>query len=175
MRAIILRFETIYRWGFWFFGMPILAITVIETLNALGRKLHWPFPMALETVECLMVVCTYWGVAAVAQEGGHVNVILMTRTLAQPAQDFLDGLANLFATAIFGIWAGATSVHAVRSASILEKRIGVYHFPIWPFKILFAVGLVLLTIQLFFNAVKCFAAARGRPIVEVRQEQKALG
>jgi TRAP-type mannitol/chloroaromatic compound transport system permease small subunit len=39
---------------------------------------------------------------------------------------------------------------------------GVYRFPLWPFKTLYATGLVLLTVQLAINTVKHLALARGR-------------
>ena len=56
----------------------------------------------------------------------------------------------------------------------MEVRIGVLRFPIWPFKILFAVGLTMLAIQLFFNGVKFLSAALGHPFIKETKEEKPL-
>jgi len=174
MERLIVNFEKIYARGFLFIGIPIVIITVIESLNAVGRKLLIPFPCAVESVESLMVVCTYLGVSAVAAEGGHVNVILMTRKLPQSVQTFIDGGVNFFATCIFGIWAYAAWVEAFKSLRIWEMRIGVFNFPLYPFKIVFAIGLTMLALQLFLNGIKFITAALGHPIVKITAEEKPL-
>ena len=41
-------------------------------------------------------------------------------------------------------------------------RIGVYRFPLWPFKTLYAVGMTFLTIQLVINLIKYIHLTAGR-------------
>ena len=142
--------------------LPLLAMTVIEFLNAIGRKLFIPFPGTVESVESLLVVSVYFGVALVALEGGHVNVTIVTDRLPPWARHLLDALANVLAALVFGYLAAGAWAEALRSISMLEYRLGVYRFPLWPFKTLFAAGLALLTIQLAINTVKHLALARGR-------------
>ena len=43
---------------------------------------------------------------------------------------------------------------AVYAIKIMEMRMGVYWFPLWPFKVLFAVGMTLFVIQLVINIIK---------------------
>jgi len=137
-------------------------MTMIEFLNAIGRKLFVPFPGTVESVESLLVVSVYFGVALVALEGGHVNVTIGSDRLPPGARHLLDALANVLATVIFGFLAAGAADEAARSIALLEYRLGVYRFPLWPFKTLYATGLVLLTIQLALNTVKHLALARGR-------------
>jgi TRAP-type mannitol/chloroaromatic compound transport system permease small subunit len=66
------------------------------------------------------------------------------------------------AALIFGYLALGAGAEALRSIALLEYRLGVYRFPLWPFKTLFATGLALLTIQLVLNTVKHLALSRGR-------------
>jgi len=68
----------------------------------------------------------------------------------------------VLAALIFGFLAAGAADEASRSIALLEYRLGVYRFPLWPFKTLYATGLVLLTIQLALNTVKHLALARGR-------------
>ena len=142
--------------------LPLLAMTVIEFLNAIGRKLFVPFPGTVESVESLLVVSVYFGVALVALEAGHVNVTIGTDRLPVGGRHLLDAAANLLAAVVFGFLAGGAVAEASRSIALLEFRLGVYRFPLWPFKTLFAAGLVLLTVQLLLNTVKHLVLARGR-------------
>jgi TRAP-type C4-dicarboxylate transport system permease small subunit len=162
MEKLIIRYEaTLEKWGVFLISAPLAVMTVIEVLNAVGRKLSMPFPCALESVESLLVISVYLGVAIVALEGGHVNVTLMTNRLSPSVQSALDALANLLGALTFGFFAVAAWVEGVKSVTILEMRIGMYRFPIWPFKIIFAFGLTLLVVQLAVNVVKYTYNALG--------------
>lgn len=163
MERMIVAYERGYRGiATYLVFLPLLAMTVIEFLNALGRKLFMPFPGTIESVESLLVVSVYFGVALVALEGGHVNVTVLTDRLSPRTRHLLDALANVLAALVFGYLAAGAWAEAVRSIAMLEFRLGVYRFPLWPFKTLFAVGLALLTIQLILNTVKHLALAGGR-------------
>jgi TRAP-type C4-dicarboxylate transport system permease small subunit len=163
MERLIVAYERGYRAiATYLVFLPLLAMTLIEFLNAVGRKLFIPFPGTIESVESLLVVSVYFGVALVALEGGHVNVTVATERLPPGARHGLDAVANLLAALVFGFLAAGAGGEALRSIALLEYRLGVYRFPLWPFKALFALGLALLTIQLLLNTVKHLALARGR-------------
>lgn len=163
MERAIVAYERIYRRvATYLVFVPLLLMTLIEFLNAIGRKLFVPFPTTIESVESLLVVSVYFGVALVALEGGHVNVTLATDRLPLRARHALDALVNVLAAAVFGYLAAGAWAEAARSIALLEFRLGVYRFPLWPFKTLFATGLALLTIQLLLNTVKHLALASGR-------------
>jgi TRAP-type C4-dicarboxylate transport system permease small subunit len=163
MERLIVAYERGYRAvATYLVFVPLLAMTVIEFLNAIGRKLFIPFPGTVESVESLLVVSVYFGVALVALEGGHVNVTIGTDRLRPAARHLLDAAGNLLAALVFGFLAAGAWAEAVRSIAMLEFRLGVYRFPLWPFKTLFATGLALLTIQLVLNTVKHLALAGGR-------------
>src|SRR5215213_3487990 len=149
MERAMLAYERVYRRvATYLVFLPLLAMTVVEFLNAIGRKLFVPFPGTIESVESLLVVSVYFGVALVALEGGHVNVTLGTDRLPPGARHLLDALGNVLAAAIFGFLAAGAAAEAARSIGLWEYRLGVYRFPLWPFKTLFATGLILLTVQL---------------------------
>jgi TRAP-type C4-dicarboxylate transport system permease small subunit len=98
----------------------------------------------------------------VALEGGHVNVTIMTRKLPVWAQHLLDVLANLLASLAFGYLMIGAWAEAIKAISILEMRIGVYRFPLWPFKTLYAVGMTFLVLQLVINTIKYIYLTAGR-------------
>ena len=141
MEGAIVTYERVYRRvATYLVFLPLLAMTLIEFLNAVGRKLFVPFPGTIESVESLLVVSVYFGVALVALEGGHVNVTIGSDRLPPGGRHLLDALANLLAALVFGLLAGGAAAEAARSIALLEFRLGVYRFPLWPFKTLFAAG-----------------------------------
>jgi len=163
MEEMIMAYERQFKKiGTYIIFSPLVVMAIIECLNAIGRKLFIPFPCSIEAVESLLIISVYFGVSIVALEGGHVNVTLMTRKFPVWAQHLLDTIANLLATLAFGFVMTGAWAEAIKAISIWEMRIGVYRFPLWPFKILYAVGLTFLTIQLVINTIKFFYLTSGR-------------
>ena len=104
MEKLIMIFEDrLRKWGAYIIGIPIFLMAIIETLNAFGRKLWIPFPCAVETVESLLVITTYFGASIVAIERGHVNVDLVTRKLPRPVQNYVAIFADVVGAAVFGL------------------------------------------------------------------------
>jgi TRAP-type C4-dicarboxylate transport system permease small subunit len=137
-------------------------MAIIETLNTIGRKIYVPFPCAVEAVESLLVISVYFGVSAVAMEGGHINVVMLTEKLSKPIQRWLDAICNFIGAIIFGFLGYAAWLGAIKALSIMEVRIGVYRFHVWPFRIFFAIGLTMLSIQLIINVIKHINTAIGK-------------
>jgi TRAP-type C4-dicarboxylate transport system permease small subunit len=163
MEKIIVAYETKFKSiGTYIIFSPLIVMTIIECLNAVGRKLFIPFPCTVEAVESLLVISVYFGVSIVALEGGHVNVTIMTRKFPVWVQHLLDAIANLLGTLVFGYLMTGAWAEAIRAITVLEIRMGVYRFPLWPFKTLYAVGLTFLTLQLAINTIKHLYLASGR-------------
>jgi TRAP-type C4-dicarboxylate transport system permease small subunit len=155
MEKMIINYEKwILKWSIPVIIFPVLIMAVIETLNVLGRKLFIPFPCALEAVESLLVISVYFGMSFVAMAGGHVNITMATEKLSLAKQKFLDALANFLGLLVFGF---------LMCGAWVEMRIGVYRFPIWPFRLFFAIGLTMFVIQLAINMIKLTHAALGHP------------
>lgn len=155
MRQIIERYESWYRRVIpMLIAAPLILMTAIIFFNAIGRKLGMPFPLTVESVEALIVVSVYFGVALVALENGHVNVTFATARLSQRTRHMLDAAAHFIAFAAFVYLTVAAWVIAYDSIQILEYRLAVARFPLWPFKTMFAIGFTFMSIQLFFNGYK---------------------
>jgi TRAP-type C4-dicarboxylate transport system permease small subunit len=164
MEKIIMYYEKwMLKWAVPVIIFPVLTMAVIETLNVIGRKLLIPVPCALEAVESLLVVSVYFAMSFVAMAGGHVNITIATEKLSPSTQKFLDAGANLLGMVVFGFLTCGAWVEFVKALRIMEMRIGVYRFPIWPFRFFFAIGLTMLVIQLAINVIRLTYAAFGHP------------
>ena len=155
MKDLIETYERIYRRFIpAVIAVPLAIMTIIVFFNAIGRKIGTPFPLTVEAVEALIVVSVYFGVALVALEKGHVNVTFATEKLSPTVNRLIDGLGHLVAFATFAYLSVSAWFIAIESIRIMEYRLAVARFPLWPFKTLFALGLTFMSIQLFFNAYK---------------------
>ncbi len=163
MEKMIEAYEAFYkRFIPYLIAIPLVIMTVVIFINVIGRKLSMPFPVTVELVEALLGVSVYFGVALVALEGGHVNVTFATDKLPRRTQFFVEGMGNLLAAVAFIYLSLSAWSIAQASIQVLEYRLAVLRFPLWPFKSLFAFGLTLLAVQLVFNAIKAFFLASGR-------------
>jgi TRAP-type C4-dicarboxylate transport system permease small subunit len=135
-------------------GLSMAIIMTIECLNAFGRKLLIPLPCCLEAAESLLIVIVFLGIGYVAFAEEHTQVTILTKRLRPSVRRFLDSAAYGFGAIIFGILACGAWPMAVASTLRLEIRIGVFHFPIWIFRLFFAVGLSLMSLQCVINALK---------------------
>lgn len=136
-------------------GVSISIILLIEVVNALGRKVGMPFPCTLEMAESLMISCIFMATSAVASAEDHTFVTVITRKLPGSTRRSLDAFANFLGAIVIAILAVGAWDIALSSVAELEMRIGVYRFPIYPFKIIFAIGLSLLSLQFLVNVLRC--------------------
>lgn len=161
MKKILGIIDHLSMYGVAIAGFSLVLMLVVEFLNVLGRELYVPLPCALEASESLLVVCIYLGVAYVNLHWQHTNVTILTMRFSFRAQKYLDSFAYLFGVVIYSILTVGAWKIAIAQTGQLEMRIGVFRFPIWPFRILFAAGLTLLVLQSLSNAIKCLSQAHA--------------
>ena len=162
MEKLIMIYEDrLKRWGVYIISMPLFLMAIIEALNAVGRKLHIPFPCAIEAVESLLVITVYFGASIVALERGHIKVDLLTRHFPSSIQNYLSILAHILGAIGFGFLTWGAWGAAINAVKIMEVRMGEYDFPMWPFKLLFAFGMTLFIVQLIINIIKLIHISMG--------------
>ncbi len=148
----------------WMVSLSALSIVLImadEVVNALGRKIGEPLPCALELAVSLMISCIFLAVPRVASLEEHTFVTMTTRMLPRPVKRGMECFGFLLGMVVFGIISvGAWSI-AYDSVLKWEMQIGVFRFPIWPFRIIFATGLSLLSIQLLANVIRAIMQIIG--------------
>jgi TRAP-type C4-dicarboxylate transport system permease small subunit len=140
-------------------AVSMVIVMIAQFINAFGRKLYMPFPCTLELAESLMIVIVFLGIGYVALAEEHTQVTIVTRRMRPSVKRYLDAAAYLFATVIFGILAYGAWPIAWWSAFSQEIRIGVYDFPVWLFRIFFALGLSMMTLRCLSNTIKFFRQA----------------
>lgn len=155
IKTAIACIDRLSLWAIVIAAASLVIIMLIEVLNALGRKFAIPFPCTLEAAESLMICCIFLAAPRVASLDDHTYVTLVTRKLPDYITRSMDAFANLLGGVITTILVFGAWEIAITSIVRMEMRIGVFRFPIWPFRLIFAMGLSLLAIQLVANGIRC--------------------
>ena len=145
--------ETLSKSGAAAGGVGIVILMLLATAGAIGRKLGHPVPCSLEASETIMFSSVFLGMAYVAFQNGHINVILFTQHLSSRTQARMDAVVLLLSAAVFGLLTWSSWGLAWKWFLIREVRLGAFPWPIWPFRFLFVVGMGLITLQLIFSVV----------------------
>jgi len=135
-------------------SIAVMVITVAIVADVLGRSI-WTTPLdgASEFAVSALIVVVYFGFAAAQRSDSNFRVDMLIRLLPPLAQDVLEVLWRLIAVAVIGLLAWLTSGEAVNSVEMLEASFGTIAFPVWPSRILLAVGMWMLAAQLLLEVV----------------------
>lgn len=124
-----------------FFALPLMLLTVADVV---GRAfLDKPVPGSFELSEYMLSVLILLGAAYTQQVKGHVRVDFLTKRFPQKLQDLcgmITTLACLFIVLIL-VWQGY--VDAMAETAVSDQL----RIPQWPFKMLVAVGGILLFME----------------------------
>jgi TRAP-type C4-dicarboxylate transport system permease small subunit len=129
-------------------GISLFAMMIMMTIHVIGRKLAMPVPGAFEASEQLMVVVFSFPLAEVSIKKGNIVFELLSRKFPPGIKRRMDIIGNLVGLFLFAPLTYQAWVIAHRMYSMREYRQGIIDFPIWPFRILIAVGLTVFTYQL---------------------------
>ncbi len=119
-------------------------------------------PGMLELVETFMVMVVFLGLAHAEAAGVHVRMTLVTRVLPDLAQRLARTLAMVLCL-LGSLWfAWTTGNRAVDSFLSGEIRMGLLRFPVWPARIVIAVGFTVFALE---YVVRIWEEWRGRRAV----------
>lgn len=125
-------------------GLAILGMVVLNAADVISTLvLRDPVHSVYEGTQTLMVVAVFLGLAAVHQNRAYIAVDVIYVKMPKWFQNFVDVLTLLCMLIFFGIMAWRSWVAAINSTRIGEYSVGIVLFPIYPAKILLALGVTL--------------------------------
>ncbi len=139
-------------------GFALFAMMIVMTMHVLGRKIGMPVPGAFEASEQLMVVVFSFPLAEIGLRKGQIVFELVTRAFPEGVRRKLEILSHLSGMVLFGPLTVKAWQIAWKMYSISEYRQGMIDFPIWPFRVLLAIGLTMA----FFQMTVSFVVALRR-------------
>jgi TRAP-type transport system small permease protein len=104
-------------------------------------------PGMIELIETFMVVVVFLGLAYAETSGAHVRMNLVTRLLPFKVRRVVKAAGMGICAAVSGWMAWASTHRAVLATVSGEVRPGLLYFPVWPSRILIAVGFALMMLE----------------------------
>jgi TRAP-type C4-dicarboxylate transport system permease small subunit len=145
-------------------GFATLLIIIVVCADVAGRFMfNSPMHGGVEFSELLMVVLVFFGLAAAQQQRQNYSIELLTRMFPEWAQKLLELIGYVTCLAIVILLAWPSSKQALQS-------FGIVPFPLWPSRVLLAVGLWLLAVQ-FSCDIYRFLVGQPRVIAPTAAEK----
>jgi TRAP-type mannitol/chloroaromatic compound transport system permease small subunit len=137
----------------------IMAVLVVMVCYEVIRRYFFNAPTiwGLELTTFMFGVHFVMGYAYTEYFDGHVRVDIFSSKLPKKIQDILYIILTLCITlplvSLLAIWAWD---NAITSTKILESLSSAWAPPIWPVKLLMALGFTFLFLQVLSNLIKRF-------------------
>ena len=130
----------------------IVVMMVYGFGDVWGRFLfNHPFNGTFELSELLMVAVVFMSLASCQAEDRHMRVDFLSAVVGKRAQVVVDSIAYICGIVACGMIAWSSFPIAWDSWLIREVTEGIASFPVYPFKFLIVVGVVLLGMQLILD------------------------
>jgi TRAP-type C4-dicarboxylate transport system permease small subunit len=136
-------------------GFATLAMMVVVVLDVGGRTFfNTPIAGGNESCELLLVGMIFFGLAAAQKQRQHFAIEIATQHLPAAAQRWVKLFGWLVSFAIVGLLAWVSAKQSWTSMLRGEASYGTISFPIWPARMVIAVGLGLLALQFALDTVR---------------------
>lgn len=129
-------------------GIALLLMMLIGALDVfLGKVFNMPIPGTFEATEALMVVSAFLAIAYNQQVKGHIKVELFTSRFSPRVQAIFELFAYCLSVFFFFLVAWQAWLYGWASLKVREYESGLIAFPVYPAKLLLALGVSIMTVQ----------------------------
>ena len=140
-----------------FLAIPLMLLTVGDVM---GRSFfNKPIPGTFELSEYMLAVIVLLGAAYTQQVKGHVGVDFLTSRYSPRIQAVLQAVTTLAGLVIIAILVWQGYLEGIHEKAVSDQL----RVPQWPFKLLVAVGGLLLWLELLLDFITSALKIAGRP------------
>jgi TRAP-type C4-dicarboxylate transport system permease small subunit len=139
-----------------FLTFPLMLLTVGDVM---GRSFfNKPIPGTFELSEYMLAVIVLLGAAYTQQVKGHVGVDFLTSRYSAKTQALLQSVTTLAGLLIIAILVWQGYLEGIHEKAVSDQL----RVPQWPFKLLVAVGGLLLWLELLLDFTSSVLKIAGR-------------
>jgi TRAP-type mannitol/chloroaromatic compound transport system permease small subunit len=139
-----------------FLAIPLMLLTVGDVM---GRSFfNKPIPGTFELSEYMLAVIVLLGAAYTQQVTGHVGVDFLTSRYSAKTQAVLQAVTTLAGLLIVAILVWQGFLEGIHEKAVSDQL----RVPQWPFKLLVAVGGLLLWLELLLDFISAMLKIAGR-------------
>ncbi len=139
-----------------FLAIPLMLLTVGDVM---GRSFfNKPIPGTFELSEYMLAVIVLLGAAYTQQVKGHVGVDFLTSRYSPRTQAVFQAVTTLAGLLIIAILVWQGYLEGIHEKAVSDQL----RVPQWPFKLLVAVGGLLLWLELLLDLIASVLKIAGR-------------
>ena len=158
MRRLFANIEWLSNWGSSaggaVAGFGLFVMTLLVTVDVIGRKLGHSTGIAQEMSGYLLVLIVFLGLAYTLREGGHIQIELVTSRIPQVVRRWLKVVTSFLGMG-FGIWlTWCTTKLVITLYTQGSTSMTHLHVPMWPLQMLVPIGLTLFTLAILVETIK---------------------
>ena len=143
-------------------GFALLAMMLMGAMDVIGTNLDLvgltarPVPAAFEFMATMMVVNVFLAMSLGQARRRHIRVEIVVNALPPPLRRAAEAFSVLCSIALFALiaWFGWKS--GLHATSVGEYSSGLINYPVWPARLILAVGATLMTVQCLFDLLGLF-------------------
>ena len=146
--------------------VAIVAMAVLICADVFMRLVfNSPIKGAYETLQLLILIAIFGGVAYTQSKKGHVHVLMILMHLPKKIGFTIFSLLSLIGTVTMGIvtWQSCNQVIRVMAAG---SETNTWQIPWWPFELLATIGIAMFTITLLLDTCKYIGAIFNDELAE---------
>lgn len=134
----------------------MVFVTIVDVLSR--HLLKQPVPGVIELNEVLMIGIVFLGLGVAQQEQTHIRAELFVSRLSPKRKRILDIVGLFFSLGFWMIVLTQAVPRAWDSFMIGEYREGLIKFPLWPARLMLAVGVLVMCMQVVIDIRDSLAA-----------------
>ena len=134
----------------------LVVIMLVAFFNVLGEKiLHKGIPASTEIIKYLHVPAVFLCCAFVTLDRGQTAIDLLSAKFPQGVQNVIAVISNALGTAISAFLGWRGIVQMIKHIEYHEmSNVTGFGFPLWPFSLIFSVGLFMLSFSFLWSIVR---------------------
>ena len=146
-------FDQVTRWSGFLATVVIVILMLDVVVDVCARWLKTPISGVFELNGLLIGINIFLGVALVQKMRKQITVTFLSEHLSDFARHVIEACLTCFFMVFFGFMCYVYTGRAIEAVQTNEVIIGYIQFPLSPMKIVMALGLFLLTIQLALDVI----------------------
>jgi TRAP-type C4-dicarboxylate transport system permease small subunit len=145
-------------------GFGVLLIMLAVSLDVFSRSLfNRPIDGTTELAELLLVALIFLGLAAAQQQRLNYTVEIVVEMLPAGLRRACEIFGLLVSLGVVAVLFWYSAQQGLKSFAANELNYGSVPFPIWPARLIIAVGLGLLALQLVIDVFKTLSGYAPAP------------
>lgn len=143
-------------------GAALMLLALVVAADVAARAAGFALVGAAESSGVLLALLVFLALAYTQRQRGHVAIEAVTTMLPAPLRRGADLLSLLVCLGFTFLLTVSTGRMAWESYVGMEFQYGTLPFPIWPVRLVIALGFLLLALQLLSQIVAVGLALAGR-------------